>query len=341
MIRRITKVTRNDSKRAREGLKVDLRKGDGDRIRELRVNLKISQEAFARQCGVSRISASAWESGKSSPAPRNWRQMARLAGKAAPSTALWFWEKAGIDRDTFEDLFPEFERLARDSEQRIRKQLKSTVSEVVIVPLIRAPLRVRWPASPSPEQVEDYFPLPKAMIQTNDSVIALRITAEFIRPLFNLGDAVVIDTSGTAIHNLEGQLVAAVYIQNSETKDLAERHNRRYPIAGYRNGRWPHLFDGIYLGWLRLEPPVSGMRMRQMNLNSSKLGTEQPAQLGLEFSVPVAMIDEPSPGERIIVKESEAHVLGRIICWIAGPKMLMCGSETADGGNSSMRKTGE
>jgi hypothetical protein len=152
---------------------------------------------------------------------------------------------------------------------------------------------------------------------------------------------VIIEASGTIVQNLEGQLVAAVYVPNAETKDLAQQYRRVRPIAGHMSGRWPHLLDGIYFGWLKLEPPITGMRMRQLNLNSSKLATDQPVQSGFEFSVPVVLIDEPSPNESIVIKESETHVIGRIICGIAGPNVNMCGGNQANGGYSFTREPGE
>jgi len=309
----ITKVIRHP----RTGADLSRRRNDANRIQELRNALQYNREAFARACGVSRISASAWEAGKTSPQPRNWKEMAKLAVRAAPSTALWFWEKAGIERDDFEFLFPEFKKLARDSEQRIQEKLESSPSDSRLVPLIRTPFRGEWRTPPSPEQVEDYLPIPNRLIQTDGNVFAIRVSPEFVRPIFSPGDILVIDPSHANVVALEGQLVAATYIPSAETRNLAERESRGRPVAAYVRGRYPFLEEGIYLGWLKTDSPVAGSRGGQMNLNSEKLITEQPVSIGHEFSVPAAMIDELTPGKKIVLRESELKLLGRVVCWFA------------------------
>jgi hypothetical protein len=243
--------------------------------------------------------------------------MAKLAVRAAPSTALWFWEKAGIERDDFEFLFPEFKKLARDSEQRIQEKLESSPSDSRLVPLIRTPFRGEWRTPPSPEQVEDYLPIPNRLIQTDGNVFAIRVSPEFVRPIFSPGDILVIDPSHANVVALEGQLVAATYIPSAETRNLAERESRGRPVAAYVRGRYPFLEEGIYLGWLKTDSPVAGSRGGQMNLNSEKLITEQPVSIGHEFSVPAAMIDELTPGKKIVLRESELKLLGRVVCWFA------------------------
>ena len=308
----------NVMKRERVKIQDESRKEDGERIRELRTALDLSQEGLAAKCGVTRISISSWESGKSRPSPRHWRQMAKLAGRVAPSTSMWFWEKAGIGREAFEDIFPEFERVTRESENRLREQMETTAADFTIVPVIRTPVRFGKGSVVSLEEIEGYLSLPKQTVLPNARAFALRVSAEFVRPIFDVGDLVVIDPTETNLVQLNGKLVVAGYVADAETRRTADQHSRGLPVADHVRGRWPYLFDGIYLGWLKTDPPVEGTMVRQMNLNSAKRTTDQPVQAGLEFTVPMANIAEPTPGQKVIAEESEATVLGRVICWISG-----------------------
>jgi DNA-binding XRE family transcriptional regulator len=307
-----TKVTRLPKTKA----DLDRRKDEAQRIKEFRNLLGYNREAFARACGVSRISAFAWESGKTSPQPRNWKEMAKLAVKAAPSAALWLWEKAGIEREDFQYLFPEFERIAKDSEQRVQQKLELSPSESKLVPLIRSPLRGEWRIPPAPEQVEDYLSFPRYLIQTNSDVVAMRISTEFVSPIFSVGGIIVVDTSEVNILSLEGQLVIGSYLPNAETINFARMFGRGREVAPHLRGRWPFLEEGVYVGWLRTDPPNDRGR-RPMTLHSVKIDSPEAISAVHEFSVPVGMICEPQPGEKIVARDSELKLLGHVICWIA------------------------
>lgn len=298
------------------------RSEESTKIRKLRLDLDFTQEKFAHACGVTRISATAWEIGKSSPAPRAWKQMAKLAAKVAPSTAMWFWAKAGFEHDDFQYLFPEFKRMVEDSELRIEQKLKSSTSDAVLVPIVRTPLpgQLRFP--PSSEQIEDYLSLPTHLIQADWKLIAIRISDQFVRPIFSKGDIVLVDASSTNLIDLEGQLVVANYTPSAETQDLASMQSRGRPVAPHAHGRYPFLESGVYMGWLKMDPRLPESNMRQLNLNSEKVSTEQPVTVGHEFTVPVAMVVESRPERRIVTPESEAILVGRVVFWIAaGPQL--------------------
>jgi DNA-binding XRE family transcriptional regulator len=316
------RVRRKARKGAHESSEAPNRSEDSTKIRKLRLALDYTQEQFAHACGVTRISATAWEIGKSNPAPRAWKQMAKLAAKVAPSTAMWFWEKAGFERDDFQYLFPEFKRMVEDSELRIEQKLKSSTSDAVLVPIVRTPLPGQFRFPPSSEQIEDYLSLPTHLIQADWKLIAIRISDQFVRPIFSKGDIVVVDASSTNLIDLEGQLVVANYTLSTETQDLASMQSRGRPVAPHARGRYPFLESGMYMGWLKMDPRLPESNMRQLNLNSEKVSTEQPVTVGHEFTVPVAMVVESRPEQRIVTPESEAILVGRVVCWIAaGPQL--------------------
>jgi hypothetical protein len=75
------------------------------------------------------------------------------------------------------------------------------------------------------------------------------------------------------------------------------------------------------MGWLKMDPRLPESNIRQMNLNSEKVSTEQPVTVGHEFTVPVATVAESRPERKVVTPESEAVLVGRVVCWIAaGPE---------------------
>src|ERR1035441_9877669 len=102
------------------------------------------------------------------------------------------------------------------------------------------------------------------MADLNARLFALRVSAEFVRPVFDVGDLVVIDPTETDLIQLEQKLIAAAYVSDAETKQTAAQHSRGLPVADHVRGRWPYLPDGLYGGWLKLDQPVTGTSVRQM-----------------------------------------------------------------------------
>jgi hypothetical protein len=268
---------------------------------------------------VRRIAVFNWEKDNSTPSAPAWRKMAKLAGKVAPKTAPWFWEQAGFDRDVLQDLLPQLDALIRESEERVTGMMKDAGDHLVAVPFKKPVLDSGGSrlATTGIDESKEWLMLPKAMVTLGPGAYALRISPLFVGPIFNFGDVIVIDPSQADALGLEGQFIAATYIPDAETRDLAERQTRNQPIAAYMRGRFPFLEQGVYLGWLKADPPVPGMFGRLMYLNSAKTDTLQPVSGTHEFSVPVAVIDEPPKEMKFVVSQPQAKVLGRVVCWMA------------------------
>jgi hypothetical protein len=100
--------------------------------------------------------------------------MAKLAGKAAPSTAPWFWGKAGIDWEAFQDLSPEFERLARESEKRITGVVKDAGGQFIPVPVMHPSLDHHASGLACPEIVgtEEWISVQKAVVRAEAGAYA-------------------------------------------------------------------------------------------------------------------------------------------------------------------------
>lgn len=295
---------------------------DSARIRELRNVLHLSQEAFGRECGVGRVAAVLWESGKTSPTTQAWCQMAKMAGKAAPPMAPWFWEKVGIDREAIEILLPELQKLSKKSEQRIRKLAEEQRIEFSNVPIMSMRLSHDGPISISSGLIEKWISMPKDILPNDSSAFALSVSHLFVRPIFSLGDVVVIDLSEKDVAILDDQLVLVVYSPDAETTRASELLRRGHPLAPSESGRWPHLKEGLYLGWVKTDETVGEHSIvRYTNLNSSKLKSrDQSFRSEFEFSVPLKNIRIGTTEESAETINSEATVLGRVICWISQSK---------------------
>lgn len=306
---------------------------NGQRIRQLRDTLGLAQGSFAAKCGVSRTAVPLWENGKASPSQRCWSRMALLAREAPAIDKAWFFQQAGIDLEYLSQLFPEFGRISRESEQRAISIAAAVVEDsakgITAVPLLSVPAHFDRPLSTRPEEIEDWLSLPGAMVEKNPNVVALRVSPAFIRPIFSFGDIVFIDTGDRDVTNLHGALVLASYKPNSETKTTAEHVRRGQPVAEHMKGMWPHLSEGMYLGWLEFDTPVSESRVRPLNLISAKLH-EMPVPMHpiLPFVVPIAMSDPEKLKDGVVVEGSEAVIQGRVLGWIASQKSL--GSNRTD-----------
>lgn len=318
-LRQVSKPERRTADQRLKSSSVLSDKADGQRIAELRNALQLSQEAFARECKVSRIAVFRWESGQSEPSSKAWLFMAELARKVAPSTALWFWEKAGFNREALIHLFPEFEKSSREAVQRMREMASDPGGEFTRVPLLRDPLYLGKASLPSPEEVERWISLPKEFISNASATFAVRVSALFVRPIFGVGDIVVIDTAQIDVLKLDGALVAALYAPSTTTKRASEAVLRGAPAPANVQGTWPHLSGGLYLGWLkRNREGVHSHILESLSVYSD------------QFSVPVAVIevDHDAPGGGELVPDEESGFLGRVICWMASPELAEDGTDS-------------
>ncbi len=89
------------------------------RIRDLRKRLKLSQQKFADDLGVTRLAASRWQNGDAEPSATNFLILAKLAQERGYfDLALKFWESAGMTVPLLRALIPEFEEFATRHERR-------------------------------------------------------------------------------------------------------------------------------------------------------------------------------------------------------------------------------
>lgn len=293
----------------------------GQRIRQLREALNLTQGSFAAKCGVGRTAVPLWESGKASPSQRCWSRMALLAREAPAIDRTWFFGQAGIDLEYLSELLPEFGRISRQSEQKAINTAAAMVADTAkgatAIPLLRIPTSIDKPISIRAEEIEGWLSLPGEMIKKDPNIIALRISPAFVRPIFGPGDTVIIDTGDRDAKNLNGALVLASYRPNAETKATAERI-RTQPMAEYIKGSvWPLLPEGLYLGWLRVDVPEQATGTPNVTLISPRTDEIPAPVLSM---VPIAVPDQGTLKNGGAVEEPEAAIVGRILAWIGSPK---------------------
>ena len=187
------------------------------RIYSLRKLMNLSQEDFAEKLGVGRIAAVYWESGRSKPSAETYIAMAKVAREFDPSSAVWFWEQVGVDRDALRDLLPEFNRLSMQAEQRVRDATEQTVDGIVRVPLLRNIAGIKSPTFASEDEIEAWFPLPALLVPNPTKTSCLWAPQGMSSLGLGSNDLLVIEYSDATFEKLGGQMVIAEHKKSGET----------------------------------------------------------------------------------------------------------------------------
>jgi transcriptional regulator with XRE-family HTH domain len=177
------------------------------RIFALRKLMDLSQEGFAEKLGVGRIAAVHWESGRTKPSAETYIAMAKVAKQFDSSSAVWFWEQVGVDRDALRDLLPEFNRLSMQAEQRVRDVTEHAVDDAVRVPLLRKVASIKAPTFASDDQIEAWLPLPALLVPNPTKTSCLWGPQGMTSLSFGGKDLLVIDSSDVPIEQLWGKMV--------------------------------------------------------------------------------------------------------------------------------------
>jgi transcriptional regulator with XRE-family HTH domain len=178
------------------------------RVRNLRVALKLTQEAFAAKMGVGRIAALYWESGRSQPSAEVYVRMAKAAMEIDQESAFWFWQQIGVDREALKDLLPEFKKSFDEAEQRVRVASQESSKGIVNVPILRGVGSPKEPLVARPEQIEGWFPLPAVLVPNPSRTSCIR-APKGMSALFG-DDLVIVDVTPLPVEKLWGKIVIAI-----------------------------------------------------------------------------------------------------------------------------------
>jgi transcriptional regulator with XRE-family HTH domain len=255
----------------------------------------LSQEGFAEKLGVGRIAAVHWESGRTKPSAETYVAMAKVAREVEPSIAVWFWEQVGVDRDALMAMLPEFKRLSRQAEQRVRDVTEHAVGDTVLVPLLRKVGSVKAPTLAPGDQIEAWLPLPRLLVP-NPTKTSCLWSPKGMTSL-NLGsrDLLVIDSSDLPTEQLWGKMVIVEHQITGKSYvgflQHFEMENRVIPaLSAARITSWGHRFPQI---------------------NDSN----QAARKERETETDSGELHKPGPF-RPLTPEADWSILGRTICRI-------------------------
>jgi SOS-response transcriptional repressor LexA len=312
-----------------------------------------SHQQFADHFKVNRVAALRWLRGVSPPSVANYIQMAKASTACGRrDLALWFLKQAGIDRGVLEDLFPEFERLSRESERRIKKMASEQSGKFTNVPILRSPAPLEAGRAPSADEIEEWLPLQPELVPNPGSTYAVRIGDVFVHPMFAKGSVIVVDIAQKDVTRLDEEIVLVKYTVSPHEKEAHEallRHGKQPRFL-----TWPHLQDGLYLGRLvrEREGPRPGWHHRVLVEHGIRGRNEE----WEGFSVCVGafrrsaafndgthyvefdpeMLEHPStksPDWNLETHETDNGLLGRVICWMAAAES----AQIVTSGNPSMK----
>lgn len=263
--------------------------------------MDLSQEGFAEKLGVGRIAAVHWESGRTKPSPETYIAMAKVAKEYDPSSAVWFWEQVGVDREALRVLLPEFDRLSTQAEQRVRDATERNADDAVKIPLLRNVSNIKAPRFASDDQIEAWLPLPALLVPNPDKTSCLWGPPGMTT--LNLGgkDLLVIDCSELDFARLWGKMVIAECLSSGYSYvgflQHFEMDNRRIPaLSATRNPSW-------------------GMTSSNNDgsTRAARKGTQQEREVGSD------RLRRPGPF-RPLTPATDWSILGRVVCRIGSER---------------------
>lgn len=223
-------------------------KDSAQMVKALRARLKCKQNKLADVLEVDRSLVSAFESGNSGPSPQMYIKLRNLAAKSGDySAALWFWRQADSDLDAMPRVIHVMLGGLADPE---------TPGEVHIVRYTKIG---QDPGSPS-------LRLPAWMIPNPKQTSYARISDEFLAPLLQSGDVIVIDESETEIEKLKGACVA-IYdpgTRGGETiivngKEVSAESIGQRGILSQLGALRAYGHNGIYTAWVLKDETKEGL----------------------------------------------------------------------------------
>jgi transcriptional regulator with XRE-family HTH domain len=266
------------------------------RVRDLRLALKLSQEEFAAKMGVGRIAALYWESGRSQPSAEVYVRMAKLAREVDLESAVWFWQRIGVDREALKDLLPEFKKYFNESEQRVRVASQESAKGIVNVPILRGIGSAKEPLVAKPEQIDGWFPLPAELVPNPSRTSCIR-APKGMSALFG-DDLVIVDFTPLPIEKLWGKIVIAI------------RHSTETAYAGFLQKLEVENRQIRALSQIRLNEDFELRRAMQFtdSKNVAVRRNKQRQRTAIDLQLPGILLT--------MTPSSDWDLLGHAICWI-------------------------
>ena len=244
-----------------------------NRIRQLLVDLKLTQAGLAERLGVSPPTVSRWIQGRHEPTAESYIALGNLAGR--PDGA-YFWERAGMDTSSLQDAsFLRAISSLRVSLRDFRIIAGRKVSQhvagkgnAVAIPLLNVTafgdrIPPRDNVSLSQVEVEDVLLAPQSWCPHPENMISMHLEGESMYPVIPPRSIIFVDTAMTDRDQLNQRLTVVAHrdlgfkvarFQHLTGVDLLVSANHKYPPVDVSNASKWKIF-GQVLWWVAREEP--------------------------------------------------------------------------------------
>jgi transcriptional regulator with XRE-family HTH domain len=239
-----------------------------NRIRQLLVDLKLTQAGLAERLGISPPTVSRWIQGRHEPTAESYIALGNLARR--PDGA-YFWERAGMDTSGLQDAsFLRAISSLRVSLQDFQLVASRKVSRhlggkghAVAIPLLnviafgdRIPPKEH--VSLSQVEVEDILLAPLAWCPHPENMISMHLEGDSMYPVIPPDSIIFVDTASTARDKLNQKLTVVAHrdlgfkvarFQRVSGSDLLVSANHKYvPVDVSNASKWK--IFGEVLWWV-------------------------------------------------------------------------------------------
>ena len=244
-----------------------------NRIRQLLVDLKLTQAGLAERLGVSPPTVSRWIQGRHEPTAESYIALGNLAGR--PDGA-YFWERAGMDTSSLQDAsFLRAISSVRVSLRDFQIIAGSKVSQhvagkgnAVAIPLLNVTaygdrIPPRENVSLSQVEVEDVLLAPQSWCPHPEEMISMHLEGDSMYPVIPPSSIIFVDTAMTDRDRLDQRITVVAHrdlgfkvarFQHLTGIDLLVSANHRYPPVDISNASKWKIF-GQVLWWVAREQP--------------------------------------------------------------------------------------
>ncbi len=271
----------------------------GRNIAKLRATLGLNKEAFARELGASSVAVMYWEKGRS-PSADTYIKLAKLAEEKLPALTAWFWEQIGLDKSALRAIVPVIDKSIKQYLGQIGR------GETVPVPPMQKVLTGKEDAGSLPP-----LPFPASLVPRPLTTEYALVSDPVMRPLFEVGDVLFIDTSETDLRKLEGRCVALFRPPEYGAEQRARNEQTPSGIAATEDGLFDVLHVGVFAAWLRVSPVLAyGGAKRDERL--VQIGFDVLNRNGSAVSLAIAAFEG---SDRELARNKSYIVLGRVLGW--------------------------
>jgi len=239
-----------------------------NRIRQLLVDLKLTQAGLAERLGVSPPTVSRWIQGRHEPTAESYIALGNLAGRP---DGVYFWERAGMDTTGIQEAsFLRAISSLRVSLQDFQLIAGKKVSQhvagkgnAVAIPLLNViaygdRIPPRQNVSLSQVEVEDVLLAPLSWCPHPENMISMHLEGDSMQPLIPPNSIIFVDTAMTDRDYLHQRLTVVAHrdlgfkvarLQRLTGFDLLVSANHKYTPVDVSNASKWKIF-GEVLWWV-------------------------------------------------------------------------------------------